>query len=215
MIIAKGINNEESSEDIERMAREEEARIRGEFSIDKLSQHPKIEAWRKAYQVFGAKPKEHRSSVENLYRAVLGGKSVRHINTLVDIYNLISLKYILPVGGEDIDKVKGDIVLTFAGANEPPALLLGDKEPRPPHEGEVIYRDDISAICRRWNWREAKRTKLTEGTKNSILVIEGLPPVTRDEIETATKELAKLVKQYCQGEIKYHILHHSAPSLSM
>ncbi len=137
---------------------------------------------------------------------VLQGVQLRHISKLVDIYNFISLKHMLPAGGEDLDKAKGDILLTFAGANEAPVLLLGEKEPRPPHEGEVIYMDGISTICRRWNWREADRTKLTEETKNCILVIEGLPPITKEEIENATRELSELVQKFCGGNIAYLLL---------
>lgn len=119
----------------------------------------------------------------------------------------------LPVGGEDVEKVKGDVFLTFAGANEQPVMLLGDKEPRTPHLGEVIYKDDISSICRRWNWREADRTKLTEETKECILVIEGLFPVTRQEIEAATAELKELVKKYCGGEVNFNILDKNNPEI--
>ena len=144
--------------------------------------------------------------MEILYGLVLNGISLRHINNLVDIYNFASLKYMLPIGGEDTDKIQGNVFLTFAVENEPSVLLLGDKEPRPPHLGEVIYKDDISAICRRWNWREADRTKFTEETKNCILVIEGLPPVTKEEIETATKELKVMVEKYCGGTLIHSVL---------
>ncbi|MBI2658552.1 hypothetical protein HYX05_00420 [Candidatus Woesearchaeota archaeon] len=206
VVIAKGISNTEISNEVQDEIREQEKEIRAKYNTETLSQNPKIDIWRKAYSAFGAKPKEHKSSVENLYRLVLQGVNLRHINKLVDIYNLISLKHMLPVGGEDIDKMRGDVILTFAGTNEVPVLLLGDKEPRPPHAGEVIYKDAISTICRRWNWREADRTKLTGETKNCVLVIEGLPPVTREEIENATKELKELIQEFCSGNVVYSIL---------
>jgi len=206
VIIAKGLNNAGMAEPVQTEIREQEKKIITKYNIETFFQDSKIGVWRKAYLAFGAKPKENRSSVENLYRLVLQGRNLRHINKLVDIYNLISLKHMLPVGGEDIDKMKGDIVLTFAGAGESPVLLLGDKEPRPPHEGEVIYKDDISTICRRWNWREADRTKLTEETRNAIVVIEGLSPVTTEEIETATKELKELVQKFCGGNVVATVL---------
>ena len=171
-----------------------------------MLKNPKIDIWRKTYSIFGAKPKENKSSVENIYRLVLRGINIRHINKIVDIYNLISLKHMMPVGGEDIDKMKGNINLTFAELNEAPVLLLGDKDPRPPHAGEVIYKDDVSTICRRWNWREADRTKLTEETKNCILVVEGLSPVTKQEIEAATKELKDLIREFCGGTLSSYVL---------
>ena len=206
VIVVKGVNNSGVLAEVQENIRKEEERIRENYNTETLSQNPKIDIWRKAYSAFGAKPKENKSSVENLYRLVLNGINLRHINNLVDIYNLISLKHMLPVGGEDTDKIQRDVLLTFASENEPPVLLLGDKEPRPPHLGEVIYKDDISTICRRWNWREADRTKFTEETRNCILVIEGLSPVTREEIEAATNELKEMVEKYCGGTLVYSVL---------
>ncbi len=215
VIIAKNIDNTGESKQIINAITEEEKRIIKEFDTESLSQNPKINVWRKAYSTFGAKPKEHRSSVENLYRLILKEVKLKHINNLVDIYNFISIKYMLPVGGEDLDKMKGDVILTFANRNETPVLLLGDKEPRSPHEGEVIYKDEISTICRRWNWREADRTKLTEETKNCILVIEGLSPVTKGEIETAVRELKELVERYCGGNVVYYVLNENGTEVSI
>ncbi|MBN1923392.1 MAG: hypothetical protein JW791_01360 [Nanoarchaeota archaeon] len=206
VLVCKNLDNSSSSEDVIKEIKKQEDRIRKEYDSQTLSQEQKIDVWRRAYSFFGAKPKDNRSSVENIYKLVLQGSSIRHINKLVDAYNLISLKYMLPVGGEDLNKIKGDIFLTISEANEAPVLLLGDKEPRPPHEGEVIYKDDVSAICRRFNWREAERTKLTEETKNCILVIEGMPPATKQEVTKAVNELKDLLQKICRGEYYYKIL---------
>jgi DNA/RNA-binding domain of Phe-tRNA-synthetase-like protein len=214
-MIAQGVDNSGVHAEVQQKIREEAAGIRTKYSLETLAINPGIEVWRKAYSAFGGKPKDNKSSVENLYRLVLHGGDVRPINSLVDIYNFISLKHMLPVGGEDIEKMRGDVLLTFAANNESPVLLLGDREPRPPHPGEVIYKDDLSAICRRWNWREADRTKLTPDTKNCILVIEGLPPITRDEIETATGELKEMVEKYCGGRLKYSVLDGMNPKVEI
>ena len=171
-----------------------------------LPLHPKIDCWRKAYTKFGGKPKDNLSSIENLCRMTLKGGDLRPISPLVDLYNLISLKYLIPVGGEDLDKISGDIQLTFANETESPVSLLGEKDERPPHCGEVIYKDNLSAICRRWNWKEADRTKLVAQTKNCILVLEGLPPTTWEEIVLATKELADLVQKHCGGAVSSTII---------
>src|SRR3989338_5637290 len=214
LVIGKNIDNIGLADDIQNKIKEQETKIKEKYDMGTLSQNPKIDVWRKAYSSFGAKPKENKSSVENLYRLVLQGINLKHINKLVDIYNFISLKHMLPVGGEDIDKMKGDLILTFANQNETPVLLLGAKEPRSPHEDEVIYKDDVSAVCRRWNWREAERTKLTEDTKNCVLVIEGLQPVTKEEIENATRELRELVERYCGGNIVYDTLNENRTEVS-
>ncbi len=213
VVIAQSIDNAGVSEEIIRLLREKETEIRQNFDSQTLSQTPKIDCWRKAYSAFGAKPKDNLSSVENLYKLVLKVSEIRHINKLVDIYNFMSLKHVVPLGGEDLDKIHGDIKLTVAGSNEPAVLLLGDKEPRAPHEGEVIYKDEVSAICRRFNWREADRTKLTEQTRNVILVAEGLPPTTRADVELIANELKNTVQKYCSGNLSAFILNQSNPEI--
>lgn len=150
-------------------------------------------------------PRDFRCSAEALSRIVLKGVEIKNINKLVDLYNLTSIKYILPVGGEDLDKMTGDLVLGYAKGDEAYSAL-GEDLNDPPQQGEVIYKDDEGVVCRRWNWREADRTKLTNSTKNAILVIESLSPIPQDLAEKATLELADLVKQYCGGNVETFLL---------
>lgn len=206
VIVAKGAQNTRDVSAIHEVMRSEESRIRSHYVKETLSQVPKINAWRKAYSSFGVKSSDAKASIENLYRMVLSGREIRAINPLVDIYNFISIKYMVPVGGEDLDKVVGDIELTLAGPNEPSVQLLGDHAVESPPEGEVLYKDDISALCRRWNWREAERTMLTEHTKNAILVLEGIPPITREEIGAAIAELKELAEEHCKATTRTAIL---------
>ena len=201
VVILHNIDNSQDRAEISEMLRQAEAALPGKFGSTPVIEHPYIANWREAYRKFGAKPKNYPSSVENLTRRVLNGATIGHINNLVSLYNTISLRHILPVGGEDLDKIVGDVLLTRASNNEPPVFLLGESEARPPHAGEIIYKDDAGAICRRWNWKEADRTKLTQETKNAFLVIEALVPVPRATVETAIRELADFVKQYCGGTV--------------
>ncbi len=212
VLVARGIRNDGAAAEIPALLREEEARIRRELSADGLAGHARILCWREAYRAFGAKPKEHRSSVENLYRLVLRGGELRGVNPLVDIYNLVSLRHMLPVGGEDLDALSGDLVLAVAGPSEPPVRLLGDAEERPPHPGEIIYRDDVSAVCRRLNWREAERTRLTERTTNAVLVLEARPPIAAEDLGAALGELKRLISQHCGGNLTDALLDAASPT---
>jgi DNA/RNA-binding domain of Phe-tRNA-synthetase-like protein len=201
VVILHNIDNTQYKVEITDMLRQAEAGLSGKFGGIPVIEHPYISAWREVYRKFGAKPKDSPSSVENLTRRVLNGAVIGHINNLVSLYNTISLRHILPVGGEDLDKIAGDVLLTRAGNDEPAIFLLGEKEARAPHPGEIIYKDEAGAICRRWNWKEADRTKLTGETKNAFLVIESIPPVPRETVETAARELADLVQQFCGGTV--------------
>jgi lysyl-tRNA synthetase class 2 len=188
-----------------RHIREREVEIQREFDSETLSQHPKIRAWRQAYSSFGAKPKKYKSSVESLYWLVLKGNELRSINKIVDIYNYISLKHLVPVGGDDTAKVDGDIRLKFARGDEP-FTPLNSEEIETPKEGEVVYTDSKEVLCRRWNWRECDKTKMTEDTREALLVVEGLPPVTKEEMQKIIEELSTLISEYCSGETRTFIL---------
>jgi DNA/RNA-binding domain of Phe-tRNA-synthetase-like protein len=205
--VLNNIDNSGDDPKIQALLRDAEKSAIKHIGDTQLVEHPHIAPWREAYRLFGAKPKKYLSSIENLARRVSRGDQVRHINKLVDLYNLVSLKYLVPVGGEDLDKIEGDVLLTIAGDSESPVQLLGEPEARPPYPDEVIYKDDIGTICRRWNWKEADRTKLTEETKQAIIVIEGLPPVGRETIDLALGELEQFVPQFCKAQVMTDVLN--------
>jgi DNA/RNA-binding domain of Phe-tRNA-synthetase-like protein len=215
VVILHNIDNTHDQPEITTMLRQAKAALPGKFGGTPVIEHPYIATWREAYRKFGAKPKDYPSSIENLTRRVLNGATIGHINNLVSLYNTISLRHILPVGGEDIDKIVGDVQLTRAGSDEPAVFLLGEKEARAPHAGEIFYKDDIGAICRRWNWKEADRTKLTQETRNAFLVIEALPPVPHATVDTAIRELADLVKKYCGGTVSTAFLERNQRDIQL
>ncbi len=205
VVIAKQIDNRGKSDEIMHMIRDRENEIREQYSTETLSQEPKVESWRRAYSSFGAKPKKYKSSVESLYRMILKGVDLRHINKIVDVYNLVSIKHMVPAGGDDLKKVEGNIVLRFAREGEL-FIALHSEEAERTKEGEVVYADDCDVLCRRWNWRECDKTKMTEDTEEVVLVVEGLPPVTEQETAGILDDFRQLIIKYCGGEVKTVVL---------
>lgn len=206
VMVIRGADNSGTDGELTSLLREQERKVQERFAnISSWVDIPTVAAWRKAYRKFGADPHDYRSSIEALVRRVAKGKPLPQINKIVDLYNLISLKHLVPVGGEDLDKVEGDIVLGFARGDET-FVPLGETGGKLPDSGEVVYKDDVGILCRKWNWREADRTKMTEDTKNAVLVIEGLPPTGAEEVRSAVEELANLIKKFCGGEAETFIL---------
>ncbi len=205
VVTARNIDNHGFSDEIMQLIREKEREIRENYDTETLSQHPKIHSWSGAYSSFGAKPKKYKSSVESLYRMILKELDLRHINKIVDLYNYISIKYMIPAGGDDMAKVDGDITLKFAVGDEP-FTALNSNEKETAKEGEVVYTDSKEVLCRRWNWRECDKTKMTGETKDVILVVEALPPVTKEELDEVEEDLSRLITKYCGGEIRTAML---------
>ena len=136
-------------------------------------------------------------------KRVLKGEQLPPINALVDLYNCISIKYVLPAGGEDLSKVKGAIQLKYAAGNEK-FSRIGSEQNEPPEKGEVVYADTEGVLCRRFNWRESDRTKLTEQTKKAVIVLESLNP--DDSFEEAVLELAELAGKYTGAKVRKFIV---------
>ena len=149
---------------------------------------PHVAAWREAYRAFGAKPQRTRNSLEALLRRAESG--LPRVNRLTDIYNAISVSHQLPLGGEDLSRYAGPPRLLRATGAEPfDTTADGAEVIEHPEPGEVVWCDDAGVTCRRWNWRQARRTQLHDGTTAALFIIDVLDPVNDHEVTVATDEL--------------------------
>jgi DNA/RNA-binding domain of Phe-tRNA-synthetase-like protein len=153
--------------------------------------HPHLAAWREAFRAFGAK--RYRCSAEALIRRVDAGEGLPQINRLVDLYNAVSVRWAVPVGGEDLDRVAGPVRLVFASGSE--SFDGGD----PPKPGEVVWVDDEGVTCRRWNWRQGVRTRIEPGTKRAYFLFDALPELSDDELTGAMEDLMRRLRDACPG----------------
>ena len=205
VVIAKGVNNHgENQKLIELLSQMVEKATRDE-SLQEIKSHPRIANWRQAYTDFGTNPNKFYCSIESLGRRARRGDQLPYINTLVALFNYFSLKHMVPSGGDDLDKVDGNLCLTLAKGDEP-FTPLGSGVIEHPAPGEVIYVDNSKVMCRCWNWRQGDQTKLTPATANVAINVDCLPPVLRGEAEAITRELADLVREFCGGKTSYLLL---------
>ena len=171
---------------------------------DDFKENLVISEWRDIFTQF-KKKKGSRSSIEALLKRVAQGKKLAPINPLVDIYNSISLRYGVPCGGEDLDKINGDLHLGLAKGGED-FYPLGAQKSEPALPQEIIYYDLDGAICRSLNWRESQRTMLTEETTNAILVIEAVTPSQQERALEAIQELQAKIKDMLGVESELQII---------
>ncbi|GGV35013.1 B3/B4 domain-containing protein [Streptomyces spectabilis] len=159
---------------------------------------PHMVDWRAAYTAFGAKPSRTRNSAEALAKRALTDAGLPRINTLVDVYNAISVAHLIPVGGEDLDHIKGGMRLVRATGDEDFVTTAGG-EPAVEHPdaGEIVWCDDEGVTCRRWNWRQGPRTRLTERTVNAVFLLEGMGP--HAGLDAAAAELVELLEKFSPG----------------
>jgi DNA/RNA-binding domain of Phe-tRNA-synthetase-like protein len=147
-----------------------------------------VAAWREAYRAFGAKPQRTRNSLEALLRRAASG--LPRVNRLTDIYNAVSVLHQIPMGGEDLERYHGSPRLIRATGTEPfdtvahGAILIENPEP-----GEVVWCDDAGVTCRCWNWRQARRTQLSDDTTAALFILDALDPVSDDALLAAAENL--------------------------
>ena len=212
ILVCKGINNQITDEnkyaDYLQNAQQEAMKY---IENTEFTENPIIRTWRDAFYKFKTK-KGARCSIEAMLKRVSKGNSIGTINPLVDIYNGISLKYGVPVGGEDIDKFDGDNRLTLADGSEE-FITYGSDKSEPPYEGEVVYKDNAGAICRCFNWRESVRTMLTEETVNAFMCIETVAGERDDVLDAALEELKALIETELGGEVTKHVLSKDNPEV--
>ncbi|MFB9178722.1 B3/4 domain-containing protein [Dactylosporangium sucinum] len=144
---------------------------------DLTAPHPHLEAWRDVYRAFGAKPQRTPCSAEALRRRAARG-DLPSVNRLVDAYNAVSIRFAVPIGGEDRSALVGTERLVRASGrslDEPfDTVKDGVAVVEAPEPGEVVWRDDVGVTCRRWNWRQGRRTALTDATTSAVFLLEGL-----------------------------------------
>ncbi|MFG3144918.1 B3/4 domain-containing protein [Streptomyces sp. NPDC048243] len=157
-------------------------------------------AWRQTYTAFGSKPSRTRNSAEALARRALSDAGLPRINVLVDVYNAISVAHLIPVGGEDTDHIRGAMRLVRATGDEDFVTVAGGEETiEHPDAGEVVWRDDTGVTCRRWNWRQGPRTRLTERSTSAVFLLESLAPMPVADVGSAGAELAELLAKFSPG----------------
>jgi DNA/RNA-binding domain of Phe-tRNA-synthetase-like protein len=155
-----------------------------------------LEAWRDAYRAFGAKPQRTPCSVEALRKRALRDGILPPVNAVVDLYNAISLRYGLPIGGEDAHAYSGTPRLVVAGGMEPfDTTRSGESEVETVEAGEVVWCDDRGVTCRRWNWRQGVRTRITDESTAMWFVLERLEPMPISALLQAGEDLIAGLKR--------------------
>ncbi|WP_069744110.1 B3/4 domain-containing protein [Streptomyces sp. EN23] len=191
--LVNGPSSEESSAFLDEAARRLAVRLDGRAPHE----DPHVASWRETYTAFGSKPSRTRNSAEALAKRALSDAGLPRINLLVDLYNAISVAHLIPVGGEDLDLIEGGMRLVRAEGDEDFVTVTGgERTVEHPDAGEVVWCDDAGVTCRRWNWRQGPRTRLTEETTSGLFLLESLAPMPVAELETAAAELAEALAKF-------------------
>ncbi len=199
VIHARGVRNGVTPDALRADYAAEQAAIKARIGSTALSELPSLAAWRAAFRAFGVDPTQYRSAAESLLRRLTKQGDIPSINTLVDIGNLVSIRYGLPVAVLDMANIVGGITVHFAQGDEA-FSDLGSSESIHPEVGEVIFTDETRVVhARRWCWRQSAQSAARETTTDILVTIEAHHERGRRDVEAAQADVLALLKQYVGG----------------
>ncbi|HAT05441.1 MAG TPA: hypothetical protein DDZ61_11425 [Aeromonas salmonicida] len=161
-----------------------------------------LSAWADLFRKFGAKPQRTPCSAEALRKRVARDGSLPSIDPVVDLYNAISIEYAIPVGGENLTTYEGMPRLVVADGSELfDTMKGGEVAHESPEPGEVVWRDDKGVTCRRWNWRQGVRTRLSVESSMMWFILESLPEMPQEALQAAGNKLIEGIQQMMPGAV--------------
>ncbi|MEW5992064.1 MAG: phenylalanine--tRNA ligase beta subunit-related protein [Chloroflexota bacterium] len=163
-----------------------------------LSELPSLAAWRRAFRAFGVDPTGYRSAAEALLRRLTKQGSIPSISSLVDLGNLVSIRYVLPVAVFDLAPATGRTTVRFATGGES-FTDLGSGERERPEPGEVIFVDEAGLVCaRRWCWRQSAESAAGPGTSTVLVTVEGHHEGAAADVVAAIADLTSLLSAHAR-----------------
>jgi len=196
----KDVTVEKQNFELERFKEEITKQVREKYDLDLVKNLPTVRAYRDFFWKVGIDPTKNRPAAEALIRRILGGKTIPRINTLVDAYNLASIKTEIALAAFDANELKGDLLMRFAEKGEK-FLGIGMEKPMLLQGGEIVVSDSEKLVAI-YPYRDANVTKVTEKTKNVMLLVCGVPGIGEETLQNASRVALEYVTRFCDGEGK-------------
>jgi DNA/RNA-binding domain of Phe-tRNA-synthetase-like protein len=196
VIHATGVSNGSTSPALAEAFAAESAATLARIGDTPLSEVPTLAAWRRVFRGFGVDPTQYRSAAEALLRRLTKQGELPSINALVDLANLVSISYGLPVAVFDQREVRGGTTVRFARGDEP-WTDLGSSESEHPATGEVIFADEAGVVhARRWCWRQSAASAARDHTTDVLVTVEGHHETASVDVARAVDDLRSLLATY-------------------
>ncbi len=196
------LTNSEVNAEFEEYKNSELEKIKNEWASKKYKDDPILAGFRDLHTKVGRSNRDYVASPEGLRWLFLERGRFPHINTVVDIYNLVSLRTGLALGAHNIEAVNGSISLRLTKGDEV-FIPLGKSEPVPIFSGEYAYVDDNNNIICRLEVLQVEPTKVTPSANDIFVIIQGNANTTDEYVRTAAEEVCSLITKYCGGDVLF------------
>jgi DNA/RNA-binding domain of Phe-tRNA-synthetase-like protein len=193
-----GLSNRESDTEFEEIKEQTVKNVLAELTPEKIEGDPILRGFRQLHASVNKASKKYVASPENLLGYLLQTGHLPHVNLLVDIYNLVSIKTRTAVGAHDILRINGNVHLRLTDGTEN-FWPLGYDKPKPVGSGEYAYVDDGNDIICRLEVRQVEKTKVTLETTECFFIVQGNAATDTEYIKNTVKELIEMTKKFCGG----------------
>lgn len=213
VIHATGVHNDPTPPRLAAAFHDETVAVRARLGETALSELPALAAWRRVFRAFGVDPTQYRSAAEALLRRLTKQGELPSIGTLVDLANLVSIRYALPVAVFDQRGISGGTIVRFARGDEP-WVDLGSSQTEHPEPGEVIFADEADVVsARRWCWRQSAGSAARADTTEILVTVEGHHETADHDVTAALADLeALLVTHAPPATLRSAVLSAQSPS---
>ncbi len=207
LVHARGLANGPSPAELRAEYEAEQRAVAARLATTAIADLSSIAAWRRVFSRFGAKPTQYRSAAEALLRRLAKHGDIPSINVLVDIGNLVSIRYAMPVAVVDLAGVTGVTTVRFATGSER-FTDLGSSASVHPEPGEVIFEDETGLVsARRWCWRQSAQSATNDSTVEAFAVVEGHHDGAAADVKAAVDDIVALLDRYQAGcEARPHLV---------
>ena len=194
----KGVKTQKRGAELEKFKVKVIRQVRNDYNLDSVKDHPTFRAYRDFFWSIRIDPTKIRPAAEALIRRILAGKTLPCINTLVDAYNLASIKSRIALATFDADKLEGELLMRFAEEGEQ-FYGIGMEKPLILKGGEIVVSDDQKLIAI-YPYRDADNTKVTEETENIMMLVCGVPCIPKETLENASRVALEYIIRFCNGK---------------
>lgn len=214
--VIANINNAKTHPLVETFKAELPQALKKKHDLDKetYATSPAISLWNAVYKDFEVKAKDHPASVTALIKRVVAGKGIWNISSVVDLYNCHSVLGLAPMGGYDLEKISGDIVLRF-GASGEKFTALGATEPVDVKASQVVYADDEQVICWLWNYKDCKQTMITPDTKQALFFIDSADMTKTPSIEETMHSFCSNLQAIGSKVLRFGVVDSANPIVDL
>jgi DNA/RNA-binding domain of Phe-tRNA-synthetase-like protein len=192
--VATDVDNRAERPELTRIWEETWAAARAAEAHGNAQSHPRVRPWRERFKAMGVSGKEFPSSIEALLRRALKGGAPVRINPLVDFYNAVSLRHVVPAGGFDLEAMPDPLELRLTREGDEFLALDADKPLHVP-PGEVGYMTGRQVLTRHFVWRQARTALILEPTARVMLVSEVLGELGGNVLEAVLEDFRSGLKE--------------------